>query len=212
MSRFAIVAATASLGGLLFGYDEGVISGALLFLRKTFHLDPAMQGAVVALALAGATIGAAYAGWFADRHGRRRVIIATACIFVLGSLLCALGMSVPVLLAGRFVVGLGIGIASMLTPLYLGEIAPAEHRGAVVSLNQMCITLGIVLSYGVDYVFSEIAVRDHDRGERCVHGGDGAGDEGTVAGADRGGFGGVEEGQGLCPWTPLRAEPLKPPT
>ena len=157
MSRFTIVAATASLGGLLFGYDSGVISGALLFLRKTFHLDAAMQGAVVALALAGATIGAAFAGWFADRYGRRRVIIATACIFVLGSLLCAVAMSVPALLVGRFVVGLGIGIASMLTPLYLGEMAPAERRGAVVSLNQMCITLGIVASYAVDYVFTGVA-------------------------------------------------------
>ncbi len=157
MSRFTIVAATASLGGLLFGYDSGVISGALLFIRKTFRLDPAMQGAVVSLALAGATIGAAFAGWFADRYGRRRVIVTTAAIFVLGSLLCAVAASVPALLVGRFVVGLGIGVASMLTPLYLGEMAPAERRGAVVSLNQMCITLGIVFSYAVDYAFTGVA-------------------------------------------------------
>lgn len=157
MSRFTFVAATASLGGLLFGYDTGVISGALLFIRKTFGLSPAMQGAVVALALLGATLGAAVAGWFSDRFGRRRVIIATAVLFTAGSLLCAFAQSVEVLLAGRVVIGLGIGIASMLTPLYLGEMAPAEKRGAVVSLNQMCITLGILFSYGIDYAFTGVA-------------------------------------------------------
>jgi MFS transporter, SP family, galactose:H+ symporter len=157
MSRFAIVAATASLGGLLFGYDTGVISGALLFIRKSFALDAAGQGAVVSLALAGAAVGGAAAGWLSDRHGRRRVIIGTACTFVLGALLCAVAMSVPALLAGRFVVGLAIGVASLLTPLYLGEMAPAARRGAVVSLNQMCITLGIVLSYAVDYALTDVA-------------------------------------------------------
>ena len=154
MSRFAIVAAIASLGGLLFGYDTGVISGALLFIRHVFALSPAMQGLVVALALAGATLGAAFAGWFADRFGRRHVIIVTACLFVVGSLICAVAGGTGVLLAGRFVIGLAIGVASMLTPLYLSEMAPAAHRGAVVSLNQMCITIGIVASYGVDYAFS----------------------------------------------------------
>ena len=154
MSRFAIVAAVASLGGLLFGYDTGVISGALLFIRHVFSLSPAMQGLVVALALAGASIGAAFAGSFSDRFGRRRVIIVTACLFVLGSLICAVATNTVTLLVGRFVIGVAIGIASMLTPLYLSEMAPAAHRGAVVSLNQMCITIGIVASYAVDYAFS----------------------------------------------------------
>ncbi len=157
MSRFTIVAAVASLGGLLFGYDTGVISGALLFIRKVFGLSPFMQGLVVALALAGATLGAAFAGSFSDRFGRRRVIIVTACLFVMGSLLCAFAGGAAILLAGRFVIGVAIGIASMLTPLYLSEMAPAAKRGAVVSLNQMCITLGIVASYGVDYAFSGAA-------------------------------------------------------
>jgi sugar porter (SP) family MFS transporter len=154
MSRFTLVAGVASLGGLLFGYDTGVISGALLFIRGVFHLSPFMQGLVVALALAGATLGAAFAGSFSDRFGRRRVILVTAILFVVGSLLCALATSTAVLLAGRLVIGVAIGVASMLTPLYLSEIAPAARRGAVVSLNQMCITLGIVASYGVDYAFS----------------------------------------------------------
>ena len=154
MSRFALVTGIASLGGLLFGYDTGVISGALLFIRDIFHLSPGMQGFVVALALAGATIGAAFAGFFADRFGRRHVIVVTAALFVIGSILCAIAGSVAVLLVGRFIIGLAIGFVSMLTPLYLSEIAPADKRGAVVSLNQICITLGILASYGVDYGFS----------------------------------------------------------
>ena len=157
MSRFTIVAAIASLGGLLFGYDTGVISGALLFIKGVFHLSPGMQGLVVALALAGATIGAAFAGSISDRFGRRRVIIATACLFVVGSLVSAIASSVATLLIGRFIIGVAIGVASMLTPLYLSEVAPAAKRGAVVSLNQMCITIGIVASYGVDYAFSGAA-------------------------------------------------------
>lgn len=156
MSRFAVVSTTASLGGLLFGYDTGVISGALLFIRTRFALDPAMQGLVVALALLGATLGAAGAGTSADRFGRRRVIIATAALFVAGAILCAMAQSLAVLLAGRLVIGVAIGVASMLTPLYLSEMAPAERRGAVVSLNQMCVTIGIVVSYLVDYLLSGV--------------------------------------------------------
>ena len=154
MSRFALIAGVASLGGLLFGYDTGVISGALLFIRHVFGLGPAMQGLVVALALLGATLGAAAAGSYSDRFGRRHVIIVTACLFVAGSLLCAVATSIAVLLAGRLVIGIAIGFVSMLTPLYLSEIAPTDKRGAVVSLNQICITLGILASYGVDYAFS----------------------------------------------------------
>jgi sugar porter (SP) family MFS transporter len=157
MSRFTIVAAIASLGGLLFGYDTGVISGALLFIKNVFHLSPGMQGLVVALALAGATLGAAVAGSISDHFGRRRVIIGTACLFVVGSLVSAIAANVATLLIGRLIIGVAIGIASMLTPLYLSEVAPAAKRGAVVSLNQMCITIGIVASYGVDYAFSGTA-------------------------------------------------------
>ena len=155
--RFATLAAIASLGGLLFGYDTGVISGALLFLKEEFALTPLMQGVTTGVVLAGATVGAACGGALADRYGRKAVIIATAALFSLGALFSALAPSLLVLIGARAVVGLAIGITSMLTPLYLAELAPAEKRGAVVSFNQFCITSGILLSYLVDYLLADVA-------------------------------------------------------
>ena len=152
--RVAFIAATAALGGLLFGYDTGVISGALLFLRQAFHLSDLMLGVVTSLALAGAALGAGLAGPLSDRHGRRPILIATAWVFVVGGLVSAFAPSLPVLLAGRLIVGLGIGGASMLTPLYLAEIAPARERGALVSLSQLAVTVGILVAYLVGYAFA----------------------------------------------------------
>ncbi|TFF21756.1 sugar porter family MFS transporter [Jiella endophytica] len=153
---FGKIAATASLGGLLFGYDTGVISGALPFIKDQYSLSPGDQGLVVSIALAGAALGAAFAGGIADSLGRRKVIITSAALFVVGALICAFATSYWHLLGGRLVLGLAIGVASMLTPLYLSEMAPADKRGAVVSLNQMCITSGILVSYLVDYLFSHV--------------------------------------------------------
>ena len=154
--RFTIVAAVASLGGLLFGYDTGVISGALLFIKQEFALTPTMQGVTTGVVLAGATVGAACGGTLSDRYGRRLVIIAVAILFSLGALLSALAPTLAILIVARALVGLAIGIASMLTPLYLAELAPAEKRGAVVSLNQFCITFGILASYIVDFALAEV--------------------------------------------------------
>ncbi len=154
--KFLLVAAVASLGGLLFGYDTGVISGALPYLNHDFSLSARMQGVATASVLVGATIGAAGAGAISDAFGRRRVILAVALLFVLGALGSAASDGLPLLLAARTVVGIAIGIASMLTPLYLAEIAPKERRGGIVSLNQFCITFGILVSYLVDYAFSGV--------------------------------------------------------
>jgi len=151
---FYFIAGVAALGGLLFGYDTGVISGALLFIREALALSPTMQGVVVAIVLAGAAVGAAVAGALSDRFGRRRVILGAALLFVAGGILCAIAAQLTVLLVGRVLVGLAIGIASMLTPLYLAEIAPARDRGAIVSLNQLCITIGILVSYLVGFAFA----------------------------------------------------------
>jgi sugar porter (SP) family MFS transporter len=151
---FYFIAGVAALGGLLFGYDTGVISGALLFIREALALSPTMQGVVVAIVLAGAAVGAAVAGALSDRFGRRRVILGAALLFVAGGILCAIAAQLTVLLVGRVLVGLAIGIASMLTPLYLAEIAPARDRGAIVSLNQLCITIGILVSYLVGFALA----------------------------------------------------------
>ena len=151
---FYLIAAVAALGGLLFGYDTGVISGALIFIRHVMSLSPTMQGMVVAIALAGATVGAATAGYLSDRAGRRRVILGAGLLFIAGAAISAVAQGVAILVIGRFLVGLAIGVASMLTPLYLAEIAPARDRGAIVSLNQLCITAGILVSYLVGYALA----------------------------------------------------------
>ena len=152
--KFILVAVIASLGGLLFGYDTGVISGALPFLKHDFTLTAGMLGVATSAVLVGATLGAAGAGTVSDRFGRRRVILVVALLFVLGALGSAAAQALPVLLVARAVVGVAIGIASMLTPLYLSEIAPKAIRGSIVSLNQFCITFGILASYIVDYTLA----------------------------------------------------------
>ena len=157
--QFVLISITAALGGLLFGYDTGVISSALLFVRSVFHLSTAGQSLVAGIVLVGAVLGAIVAGSLSDRFGRRPVILVTALAFVIGALLSAAAGSVAMLLAGRLLIGIAIGVASMLTPLYLAEIAPAASRGAVTSLNQLCITLGILVSYLVGYAFADACRR-----------------------------------------------------
>jgi SP family galactose:H+ symporter-like MFS transporter len=156
-NRFVyVVVALSALGGLLFGYDTGVISGAILFIRQDFGLSDLSVEVVVSSVLVGALIGAAFGGELADRLGRRKVIILAAAIFALSAFLTASVPSIPWLILGRIMVGIAIGIASITAPLYISEVAPAEMRGALVSLNQLAITIGIVVSYLVDYLLSDI--------------------------------------------------------
>ena len=151
---FYWIAIVAALGGLLFGYDTGVISSALLFIRTEFNLSTGGQSIVAGIVLAGAVVGALIAGGLSDKFGRRRVIFVTALVFVVGALVAAEAGAVNTLLAGRLLIGIAIGVASMLTPLYLAEISPAASRGAITSLNQLCITLGILVSYLIGYEFA----------------------------------------------------------
>src|SRR3954449_3627732 len=151
-------AAVTALGGLLFGYDTGVVSGALLFLKTEFGgLSSFQQELVTSLLLIGAMIGALVAGKVADRIGRRPTILITAVVFVVGVLLAAFAPTFWTLIAARLVIGLAVGSASMPVPLYIGEIAPPRMRGGLVSLNQLAITSGIVVSYLVDYGLSSTA-------------------------------------------------------
>jgi sugar porter (SP) family MFS transporter len=141
-----------ALGGLLFGYDTGVVSGALLFLKIDFGgLSSFEEELVTSLLLVGAAVGALFAGRIADRIGRRLTVIGTALIFVAGVLLAAFTPTFAVLLVARFIIGLAVGSASMVVPLYIGESAPPSIRGGLVSLNQLAITIGILVSYLADY-------------------------------------------------------------
>jgi SP family galactose:H+ symporter-like MFS transporter len=155
--RFVRVAvAIASLGGLLFGYDTGVISGALLFIRQTFNLSSTMQELVVSAVLIGAVLGAVAGGVLADRFGRRRMIILAGLIFTISAIGTSLAGNVATLIAGRIVVGIGIGIASFTSPMYMSEISPAKVRGSLVSINQLAVTIGIVVAYLIDFALSDI--------------------------------------------------------
>lgn len=154
--RFVYVAAIFSaLSGLLFGYDTGVISGALLFIEQQFQLSAFMEGFVVSSVLVGAIIGAATGGDLADRFSRKKMIIIAGTIFAVGAIGTAVVPNVTLLIAGRIAVGVGIGIASEVAPLYISEVSPARMRGSLVSLNQLAITIGIVISYLVDFVLSD---------------------------------------------------------
>ena len=143
-----------ALGGLLFGYDTGVISGALLYIPDDFKLTPFLQGAIVGALLIGAMFGAGFAGRLTDRLGRRRLIIGAGVIFTGGALLAALAPSVGVLIAARFILGLAVGSAALVVPLYLSEIAPTETRGAIASLNQLMIVAGILVAFIVNAVLA----------------------------------------------------------
>jgi MFS transporter, SP family, galactose:H+ symporter len=146
----------AAVGGLLFGYDTGVISGAELFLKNDFVLTTFVLEMIVSGVLAGAAAGALAGGRLADLYGRRRLLILTAIIFGVGALVCGAAVTTAMLIAGRIVVGLGIGLASGTVPVYISEISPAAARGRQVSLFQLAITIGIVLAYLVDYALAPL--------------------------------------------------------
>jgi sugar porter (SP) family MFS transporter len=156
-SKQAVVwtSAVTALGGLLFGYDTGVVSGALLFLQNDFgHLGAFQKELVTSLLLVGAAVGALGAGRLADRIGRRPTVLITAVVFIVGVLGASLAPVFAFLVAMRFVIGLAVGSASMVVPMYIGEVAPPKYRGALVSFNQLAITGGILVSYLIDYWLS----------------------------------------------------------
>ena len=155
--RFVYLAAAfAGLGGLLFGYDTGVISGAELFFKNDFSLSVFALEVIVSGVLAGAAAGALLGGRLADIFGRRTLLIITALIFAAGAILCAAAPSAAILIVGRIIVGFGIGLSSSTVPVYISEVSPADARGWTVSLFQLAITIGILLAYIVDYAFASI--------------------------------------------------------
>ncbi|MBX0295600.1 sugar porter family MFS transporter [Haloarcula nitratireducens] len=147
--------ALAALNGLLFGFDTGIISGAFLYINDTFAMSPLVEGIVMSGAMAGAAAGAALGGRLADTLGRKRLILLGAAVFFVGSLTMAVAPTVPVLVAGRLIDGVAIGFASIVGPLYISEIAPPRIRGSLTSLNQLMVTVGILVSYFVNFAFAD---------------------------------------------------------
>jgi sugar porter (SP) family MFS transporter len=156
--RLLGVAAIAAIGGFLFGYDTGVIGGALLFMQKDLHLKThGMQQLTVAILLLGAVTGALFSGWSADVFSRRRTKIVSGSVYVTGALGCAFAQSYWQILAGRFWLGLAVGTASFVSPMYIAELVPPRIRGGVVSFNQLMVTLGILVAYIVDWGFASFS-------------------------------------------------------
>ncbi|WP_405163341.1 sugar porter family MFS transporter [Nocardia sp. NBC_01499] len=143
-----------ALGGILFGYDLGVISGVLLFLKDTWELTSVTKGVIGGCLAAGAIIGAAIAGRITDRLGRRRAIMIAAVVFGIGALGCAAAPTVPMLVVARFITGIAVGCSSATVPTYLSELAPTRARGALSTLNQLMIVSGILIAYIVDWALS----------------------------------------------------------
>jgi MFS transporter, SP family, galactose:H+ symporter len=148
------VCVVAALAGLMFGLDIGVISGATQFIQKTFAVTDHVIERIVSAMMLGAALGAAGAGWLSGHLGRKRSLILGAVLFVAGSLLCGFAWSPATLIIARVVLGLAIGIASFTAPLYLAEVAPEYIRGAMVSLYQLMITIGILVAFLSDLAFS----------------------------------------------------------
>lgn len=148
-----LIAAIAATGGLLFGYDTGIINVALPTLRPAFNLTPALESWVVSAVLAGGMVGPFVSGPLTDKLGRKKINILAALVFVLGSIVVAVAPSVAFLIGGRLLLGLAIGIVASTVPLYIAELAPKESRGTLVTFFQLAITLGILLSYVIGYLF-----------------------------------------------------------
>jgi len=154
-SSVLLMAVIAAVGGLLFGFDTGVISGALPFLKQYWHLDDADVEWTTTSVLVGAIIGAIISGKLSDYWGRKKMIIINAVIFGVAALGCAFATSIEMLIAMRILIGFAIGITSFVVPMYIAEVSPARRRGGLVTLNQLMITIGILASYITDYWLSD---------------------------------------------------------
>lgn len=150
------VSAIAAIAGLLFGFDTGIISGALLFIQKDFALTTIMKELIVSSVLLGAMFGSLSSGQLTDRFGRRRLMLIISGLFIIGTLIASFTTTVNGILLGRLFIGFAIGIGSYTAPLYIAEVSPYELRGGLVSLNQLAITVGILCSFLINYTFTNI--------------------------------------------------------
>lgn len=140
----------ATFGGLLFGYDTGVINGALSSLKENMALTPTTEGFVMSFLLVGAALGSVFGGKSADHYGRRKYLLFLSFIFLFGSLLSAMAPNIELLLAARFLLGFAVGGASVTAPTFISEVAPTEMRGRLTGLNEIAIVLGQLLAFAIN--------------------------------------------------------------
>jgi MFS family permease len=151
-----LVTCVAAMGGLLFGYDTAVISGAIGFIQSGFKLNAAETGWAASCALMGCMIGAAIVGTISNRYGRKRLILISAFLFLVSAAGTALAPGFSTFIAFRVIGGAGIGVASMASPLYIAEMAPTRWRGRLVGVNQLAIVSGMLLIYFVNYRIAQM--------------------------------------------------------
>lgn len=168
-SYLVIIPLIASLGGFLFGFDTAVISGAISFLEAQYHLNSISLGWLVSSALLTCILGAGFAGMLSDLYGRRRLLLVCAILFLVSAVGCAFAGSFAILVIARMVGGLAIGAASMLSPLYIAEFAPARLRGGLVALYQFAITLGILAAYFSNAGLARLAASSTNEGSSLAH-------------------------------------------
>jgi len=151
-----LVSVFSSISGLLFGLDVGIISGALLFMEDTFHLTSFQSETVVSIVLVGSFLGSMVGGWLSDKIGRWMTILVATVAYLIGALLMAFSVTstLAMIYIGRFTIGFAIGLSTLTVTLYLAEVAPASHRGAIVSVNEVAIVTGIFLSFFLNWALS----------------------------------------------------------
>ena len=162
-NRFLIkLTVISTLGGLLFGYDTGVISGALLYMKDDLALTVTQEALVVsALLFPGAAVGALLGGKLADALGRKGSLLVCACLFLVGALTCAMAPNFEVMLVARIILGLGVGAAAATCPLFLAEMAPADRRGRMVTINELMIVTGQMLAFIMNAVLDQLIKDPH---------------------------------------------------
>lgn len=147
----------SAVGGIIFGYDTGIIGGAVIFIGQQMGLSNLMQGVVASASLLGGMVGALAAGPLADRYGRKLPLCVSGIAFAAGALFSAMTLEVHLLVAARILLGIGVGASSVLIPIYIAELAPPRIRGVLVSSYQLLITVGILMAYGVNSLAEPLA-------------------------------------------------------
>jgi len=151
----AVISSVAAIGGFLFGYDTGVISGAILYIKQEYALSIIQEELIISMVSLGAILGAISGGPLCDRLGRKKIVLSSSLIFIISAIGLSLAGSVNGLIGWRFLVGFAIGVSSATAPLYIAELSPRHIRGGLVTINQLFITIGILGSYLIGFLFVE---------------------------------------------------------